>query len=556
MDMNVCLVHGYFLTGTGSNIYVQNLARQICLQGHDVYLVCQEPNPEELDFVTKVFVADNTTHTLTKRFERNIPQNATGSCFVYLPDLEGVLPVFVYDAYEGFQVKELHLMSTEEIDAYAAKNIWVIEEILEVNNVDLVISNHIVMQPYEVAEARIHNPKSAHVMVTHGSALNFSVKHSKILVPYAVRGVQDARPIALSQYAKQEFENFFAPYIGDIIRKTTVIPAGVDVERFQPIRSEIEKQERINGVCRTITRLVHDGRSNRQQLDFVTKVKKRSSLETIPDLIQETKEAYNYWSPDVDIVDKLNQLDFSTNFIVMFLGKYLWTKGIQLLIASAPLVLRKHNNTYFVIVGFGQFREVLELMVYALDSGDRKLFEALCFNTQQLFPGAGVENLTYLVEFLANLEKTGKIHDYYELAQGLNLNKRIIFTGYVDHDHLANLLPCADLAVATSIFPEAFGMVIAEALSSGVMPVQTHHTGFIDVINGMKEHFGDTFKGLEQLNLDEMLVPNLANNISVFLDYFANMSDKDRQLIRQRCARLAQDNFSWDAIVEQFLTIT
>jgi glycosyltransferase involved in cell wall biosynthesis len=532
------------------------VARQICIQGHDVHLVCQEPNPEELDFVTEVFVADNTKQILQKRFERNNLQNRTGRCSIYLPDLESVLPVYVYDVYPGFQVKELHLMSKEEIDAYAAKNIWVIEKVLKENDVDLVISNHTVLQPYEVAEARLSSPKSVHVLVLHGSALNFSVKNSETLIPYAVRGVQDAKPIAVSQHARQEFEGFFAPYIDDIGSKTAVIPVGVDTSRFQPICSEIEKKDRINEVCRTVARLVSNGRSNQQQIDFVTKVKKRQSLETIPDLIRETKETYNDWSVDADITDKLHQLDVSNNFLVMFLGKYLWTKGIQLLIAAAPLILKKHKNTHFVIVGFGQFREVLELMVHALDTGDRELFEALCFRTQQLFPGAGVKSLTYLIKFLANLEETGKLHGYYELAQDLHLSSRIIFTGYVDHDHLANLLPCADLTVATSIFPEAFGTVVAEALSSGVIPVQTHHTGFIDLITLIEEHFEDTFQGIKQLNLDELLIPSLANNISTFLDYFATMSDKERQIIRQRCARLAQDNFSWGAIVKQFFTIS
>jgi len=264
---------------------------------------------------------------------------------------------------------------------------------------------------------------------------------------------------------------------------------------------------------------------------------------------------YNYWSPDVDIADKLRRLDTKNNFIVMFLGKYLWTKGIQLLVTAAPLILKRHPNTYFLIVGFGQFREILELMVYALKSGDHELYEAICSKTQQLFPGAGTDRLTFLTEFLSNLEQTGKSNDYFKYAKGLNLDDRIIFTGYVDHEHLADLLPCADLAVAASIFPEAFGMVAAEALSSGVMPVQTHHSGFIDVINVVKEHFKDSFQGLRQLNLDDMLVPNLANNLSVFLDHFSHMSNNERQLIRQRCARLARENFSWDSIVQRFLAL-
>jgi glycosyltransferase involved in cell wall biosynthesis len=98
-------------------------------------------------------------------------------------------------------------------------------------------------------------------------------------------------------------------------------------------------------------------------------------------------------------------------------------------------------------------------------------------------------------------------------------------------------------------------MVAAEALSSGVMPVQTHHSGFIDVINVVKEHFRDNFQGLRRLDLDDRLIPNLANNLTVFLNYFSQMSDDERQIIRQRCNRLARENFSWAAITEKFIAL-
>lgn len=553
--MNICIVHGYLLSGTGSNIYVQNLVRQLCLKGHDVQLICQEPHPEALNFVSEAFVADNSTHRLKKRFERERSQDGTGRCLVYIPDLEGILPVYVYDAYQGFQVKELHLMSKEEIDAYAAKNIWVIRKVLQENDIDLVISNHTVMQPYEVAEARSSGAYGTHVMVPHGSALNFSVKRSETLVPYAVRGAEDARSVVVSQHARKEFEGFFVPYVADIEEKVVVIPAGVDIEKFRPITNENEKQKYLSRVCQDIGGLVRGGRTQAQVIDFWDKVGRRPSLTQIPELIKETKSLYNYWSPDADIIDKLQRLDTEKNFVVMYLGKYLWTKGIHLLIAAVPRILKVHPNSYFLIVGFGQFREILELMVYALSSGELELFRAICFHTQELFPGAGVDHLRFLTEFLDNLDQTGKAQEYFKSATDLNLAEHIIFTGYVGHDSLANLLPCADLAVATSIFPEAFGMVAAEALSSGVMPVQTHQSGFIDVINVVKEHFRDSFGGLKRLDLDEMLVPNLANNITVLFDYFSEMSDNERADIRQRCARLAEENFSWASIAERFVAL-
>ena len=43
---------------------------------------------------------------------------------------------------------------------------------------------------------------------------------------------------------------------------------------------------------------------------------------------------------------------------------------------------------------------------------------------------------------------------------------RTLFTGPLEHRHLRHLLPLADVTVVPSIFPEAFGMVAAEAAAA------------------------------------------------------------------------------------------
>ncbi len=47
------MTHGYMLTGTGSNVYVQNLCRALVREGHDVHLLCQERDPLAHDFVAE-----------------------------------------------------------------------------------------------------------------------------------------------------------------------------------------------------------------------------------------------------------------------------------------------------------------------------------------------------------------------------------------------------------------------------------------------------------------------------------------------------------------------
>jgi glycosyltransferase involved in cell wall biosynthesis len=60
-----------------------------------------------------------------------------------------------------------------------------------------------------------------------------------------------------------------------------------------------------------------------------------------------------------------------------------------------------------------------------------------------------------------------------------------LFTGALEHRHLVHLLPLCDVAVVPSIFPEAFGMVAAEAAAAGVPPVVADHSGLAEVAAGI-----------------------------------------------------------------------
>jgi glycosyltransferase involved in cell wall biosynthesis len=65
-----------------------------------------------------------------------------------------------------------------------------------------------------------------------------------------------------------------------------------------------------------------------------------------------------------------------------------------------------------------------------------------------------------------------------------------LFTGPLEHRHLRHLLPLCDVAVVPSIFPEAFGMVAAEAAAAGVLPVVSAHSGLAEVAAGIAEEVG------------------------------------------------------------------
>jgi hypothetical protein len=89
------MTHGYLLSGTGSNVYVQNLCRALVKMGHEVHLLCQEPDPLSYDFV-------NEHHRASGAGVEKLGEQAPsypGFCAVYQPQIGVLLPVYVYDDY-------------------------------------------------------------------------------------------------------------------------------------------------------------------------------------------------------------------------------------------------------------------------------------------------------------------------------------------------------------------------------------------------------------------------------------------------------------------------
>ena len=61
------------------------------------------------------------------------------------------------------------------------------------------------------------------------------------------------------------------------------------------------------------------------------------------------------------------------------------------------------------------------------------------------------------------------------------------WAGRLDHAELADLLPAAEAMAVTSTFPEAFGMVAAEAAACGALPVVANHSGLGEVARTLAE---------------------------------------------------------------------
>ena len=188
--------------------------------------------------------------------------------------------------------------------------------------------------------------------------------------------------------------------------------------------------------------------------------------------------------PDPANADRFAEFFSSDAPTVVYFGKLIENKGVQILFEAL-----RGLDARAVIVGFGDYREALEA---------------------QAPPGT-------------------------------------LFTGALDHRHLAHLLPLCDVAVVPSIFPEAFGMVAAEAAAAGVPPVVADHSGLAEVAAGIAAEYPPEAAGL-------VAFPNgdAAALHDRLRDLLALPAD-DRRALGHAARRAVERRWSWARVAERLL---
>lgn len=559
--MRVAVVHGYFLRGTGSNLFVQNVCRELCKLGHEVLLFCQETEPEKFDFIEGCYEFDSSNRSFKERFRRDTIY--PGKCLMARPNLGRLLPVYVYDTYEGYTVKEFPSMSCAEIENYLQRNRTALERFFSYRAPDLVLSNHTVMQPVYAGRALRCCKKVPHFVTVHGSCLNFSIRRSSLIESYAKEAIRNVdRLVFVSSFSKSEFVDFFGRS-NEILEKSAVIPAGTDTEMFLPLQPGESRSARIGTFLKNLREIKAEeikagrkGRSSDEKEAFRLAVSRARDVGELKSVLGGFREG-SFWAADEDLDPAVRGIDWERSKVVLYFGKYLWTKGVHLLLAAAPLIIARHPETVFLLVGFGSFRRYLEAMVAVMDAGRDDLFVEMLRQLPDIDGTVDIVHVGLFDDLLNRLKKDYAFKkEYFGLARDW-LWRRTVFAGYLPHHLLKNLLPCADVVVAPSVFPEAFGLVAVEALSSGVVPVLTNHSGFAGIIKEYGAEFKDVFNPalIRPLYLDPYLVTNLAHNVSYFLAALEKLSQGERAALRQQAHRFCREKYSWAAMVKKYLEL-
>ncbi len=411
--MRILIWHGYLLGGTGSNVYTRQLAREWSRAGHEVTVLCQEPHPELHD---------------------------VGGARVVRPDVEGLLPVFVLDHYEGYRVRLLQDCSREELDAWVEANASAVRASLPA---DFLLCNHVLLGG-AVGEAS----GAPFAVKAHGSELEYSMRGRPELEAWGREVLASATTTFVgSAHIREVVEE-----VCGHVERVHEVPPGVDVDEWRP-------QARADALAALVAEARRDPANPGNAYERL---------------------------PDEGNAERLAGFLEGDEPTVVYFGKLLLNKGVHVLLQALA-----GADARAVIVGFGDYREKLEAMA----------------------------------------------------------SERVLYTGPLEHRHLVHLLALADACVVPSIFPEAFGMVAAEAAAAGCPPLVARHSGLAEVAEGLEAEYPQHLRDLAAFTSGD--VDDLQGKLVRLL----TLSAADRVAIREAARRAAIERWSWASVTDRLLAL-
>jgi glycosyltransferase involved in cell wall biosynthesis len=210
--------------------------------------------------------------------------------------------------------------------------------------------------------------------------------------------------------------------------------------------------------------------------------------EALADLLREAREDLpndgNERLPDDGNAERLAAFLSGDEPTVVYFGKLIEEKGVQVLLEAM-----RELDVRLVVVGFGPYRETLEAAA----------------------------------------------------------PRRTLFTGPLEHRHLVHLLPLADVTVVPSIFPEAFGMVAAEAAAAGSPPLVARHSGLAEVAAGLEAEYPERFRHLASFETEDPA------DLACKLKELLALSPSDRDELRRAGRKAVVDRWSWASVAQRLL---
>jgi glycosyltransferase involved in cell wall biosynthesis len=126
--------------------------------------------------------------------------------------------------------------------------------------------------------------------------------------------------------------------------------------------------------------------------------------------------------------------------------------------------------------------------------------------------------------------------------------ERVLFTGPLEHRHLRHLWPLADASVTPSVFPEAFGMVAAEAAACGSPPLVARHSGLAEVAEGLEAAYPKELRELAAFS------PGDVADLAAKLRKILSLPRSERARLSAAARSAAVERWSWETIAALILS--
>jgi glycosyltransferase involved in cell wall biosynthesis len=494
--VRILLWHGWLLEGSGSNVYTARVAETLRARGHDVLLVCQEPHPERYRWIDAAGAVDADG---VAGPAPNAAHPAPGRCVLLRPRIGRLLPVFVVDEYEGFDVKRFVDLTDDELAAYLDANASALRVAAGWHGSEVVIAGHAI--PGSIVALRAVGP-GRYLTKIHGSDLEYAIREDPRYLALAREGLSAGLAVTGSG---DDVLRRCVELVPAIAGRVHTVSPGVDVELFRP-------RPRVEALLETAERLEADptterGRPDRLDDDVEVALRRRDA-----GALEALAAEYDQEVPDPGAAARLRALARGGPALVGYFGKLIPQKGVaNLLLAAASSA----HDPPLLVVGFGLHREWLQALAAALRAGDDG---AIGWLAERLgLPGAETDAL------------------------------EVTFTGRLDHRYAPGALAAMEILVVPSVLDEAFGMVAAEGASAGALPLVARHSGLAEVAAALETEVGRP--GLLSFEPGPGAVSNLARR----LDRLLGLDPAEREELRRALRSFVAREWSWRATAERLL---
>jgi glycosyltransferase involved in cell wall biosynthesis len=124
---------------------------------------------------------------------------------------------------------------------------------------------------------------------------------------------------------------------------------------------------------------------------------------------------------------------------------------------------------------------------------------------------------------------------------------RTLFTGPLEHRHLVHVIALCEVTVVPSIFPEAFGMVAAEAAAGGSLPLVARHSGLAEVAAGLEAEYPPAQRDLASFDTGNV------EDLTAKLARLLALPNEERETLRAAARRAVVERWSWESVSARLL---